>query len=451
MDRTARLTENRWLIAIAGTIVMICLGVAYSWSIFTVPLIASFQWSNTVTTWTFSLAIFSLGWGAVFGGRWQDRVGPRIVTVVGVLLWGLGNILAGLGTRKLGAPWLYATYGIIGGFGNGMAYITPVAVATKWFPDKRGLGSGMVVMGFGLGAFVYNQIVPRIASFATAVHHASAYTRARADAIKAGVPFDPARYALSGSDIAATMNVFIVSGLVFVVLGTLCALLQRNPPAGYAPARAAATVEKAAARSFAPREVLRMPQFYLLWLMLFLNVIAGILIISNAVPIYSELTGVAVILAAQIYGFLAVFNGLGRFFWGAVSDRIGRNAAYALLFGIQAVVFLTMPHLRSVALVGICFAIVLLCYGGGFGTMPSFNADFFGTKYVGMNYGMILTAWGFGGLVGPLIGAFVRDRTGSFSGALLPVAIMLLCASVLPWITHKPRELVRRPQVPVPT
>jgi OFA family oxalate/formate antiporter-like MFS transporter len=447
MPASPPVTSNRWLIATAGTVVMICLGVVYAWSIFTTPLIAIFHWSNTVTTWAFALAIFSLGWGAVLGGRWQDKVGPRVVTLVGVLLWGLGNLLAGLGTERFGAPWLYATYGIMGGLGNGMAYITPVAVATKWFPDKRGLGSGMVVMGFGLGAFFYNQIVPRIDAFAIAAKHASAYVNARTEAIKAGLPFDPTQHPMSGADVAATLHVFVVTGVVIAVVGGICAAVLRNPPPGYAVARTAADTS---ARSYAPLEVLRTHQFYFLWLMLFLNVTAGILIISNAVPIYGELTGAAVVLAAQIYGVLAIFNGLGRFFWGAVSDRIGRNLAYALLLGIQAVTFLLMGHLHSMALVGVCFAIVLLCYGGGFGTMPSFNADYFGTRHLGANYGMILTAWGFGGIVGPLIGSFIRDRTGSFNGALLPVAIMLLAGMVLPLVTHKPRERLGH-AMPAPT
>ena len=159
------MTSNRWLIAAAGTVAMACLGTVYSWSLFTQPLIAAFRWSNTTTTWTFALAILFLGIGAVVGGRWQDRKGPRPVAVTGLLLWGLGNVLAGLGTSALGAPWIYVTYGVIGGLGLGLGYVTPVAAVTKWFPDKRGLGSGMVVMGFGLGAFFYNNIlkaIPRV-------------------------------------------------------------------------------------------------------------------------------------------------------------------------------------------------------------------------------------------------------------------------------------------------
>jgi OFA family oxalate/formate antiporter-like MFS transporter len=434
---------NRWLIATAGTVVMICLGTVYSWSIFTRPLIATRHWTNTETTWIFALAIFFLGVGAVIGGRWQDKVGPRIVTIAGVLLWGAGNLLAGLGVNSFGPWWMYVFYGVIGGLGLGMGYITPVATVTKWFPDKRGLASGMVVMGFGLGAFVFNQIVTRIAGFAGAAKHATAYIAAKDAATKAGITFDPtsipAALQLTPDDSGAIASVFIAAGIIFAIVGGLCAMTLRNPPQGFTVAGA---VAKAASggRNYTPGEVLRAPQFYLLWLMLFLNVTAGILIISNAVPIYSDLTGATAAQAGAIYGFLAVFNGLGRFFWGAVSDRIGRNMAFVLIFGIQAVVFFVMGGLHDFVTLGIAFAIVLLCYGGGFGTMPSFNADYFGTKFLGVNYGMIITAWGFAGIVGPLIAAFVKDKTGSFTQALVPVAIMLLVAAILPFLTKKPVE-----------
>ncbi len=437
MATTTSTGGNRWAIAFAGVIVMICLGTVYSWSIFTRPLIATQHWSNTTTTWAFALAIFFLGVGAVIGGRWQDRAGPRVVTITGAILWGLGNLLAGLGTTSFGFWWIYLTYGVIGGIGLGMGYITPVATVTKWFPDKRGLASGMVVMGFGLGAFFYNQIVPKIGSFALAAKHAGAFITAKADAAKAGTVFDPTQYPVTADDTAAVMSIFIWSGIIFAIIGGICATFLKNPPPGYSVGGAVATAAQSG-YSYTPPQTLRTPQFYLLWLMLFLNVTAGILIISNAVPIYSDLTGAAAAVAAPIYGFLAVFNGLGRFFWGAVSDRIGRNMAYVLIFGIQVVVFFFLGSLHSFVAVGIAFAIVLLCYGGGFGTMPSFNADYFGTKFLGQNYGMILTAWGFAGIVGPIVAAKVKDATGSFTNALIPVAIMLLIAAVLPFLTKKP-------------
>jgi MFS family permease len=428
---------NRWGIALAGVIVMLCLGTVYSWSIFTRPLIAGFGWSNQEATIAFELAIFFLGIGAVFGGRWQDRVGPRTVTIVGAVLWGLGVMLAGLGTAALGKWWLYLTYGIVGGFGTGMAYVTPVAMVTKWFPDRRGFGSGMVVMGFGLGAFVYNQIVPKIPSFAAAAKAAGTYVAAKDAATKAGTAFDAAKYALAPDMIHSVMNVFVWSGIVFMVLGGLCAFVLRNPPANYTVAGATATAA-ALTPSYGANEALRMPQLYGLWVLLFLNVTAGILIISNAVPIFSDLTLTSAAVAAPIYGFLAVFNGLGRFFWGAISDRLGRNMTYTIMYLIQVVIFFVLGGLHSIPAVATCFAVVLLCYGGGFGVMPSFTADFFGTKYMGQIYGMILTAWGVGGVVGPFVAAYVKDHTGSFTGALVPVAIMLLVAAIIPFFVRKP-------------
>jgi MFS family permease len=425
---------------------MIIAGTAYGWSNFTQPLIASFGWNSTQTSLIFGLAIFMIGIGAVIGGRWQDRVGPRNVTVIGIVLWGVGNVLAAIGPHT--TWWFDLTYGLIGGFGNGMAYITPVATVTKWFPDKRGLASGMVVMGFGLGAFFYGFILKSIPAFATVSKHAGAFADAKAAALKASLPFDPTTVAMTADDVSAIMLVFLISGIVYAIVGGLAAAFLQNPPPGYTVTGATAAATASDAHSFTPAEVLRTPQLYLLWLMLFLNVVAGILIVSNAVPIIRELIGAGVTDPTQLkaltgeaisaYAFVAVFNGLGRFFWGAVSDRLGRNTAYALIYGVQVVVFFLLASLHTIPLVLIAFAIILACYGGGFAVMPSFNADFFGTKFLGQNYGFIVTAWGVGGLVGPYIAGVVKDQTGSYSGALMPMAIMLLVAMVLPFITKKP-------------
>lgn len=432
--------NNRWAIAVAGTVAMICLGTVYSWSSFTQPLIASFGWSNTTTTWTFALAIFFLGVGAVIGGRWQDRVGPRPVAITGVVLWGVGNILAGLGTAHLGAWWIYLSYGLIGGLGLGLGYITPVAAVTKWFPDKRGFASGMVVMGFGLGAFIYNNLLKAVPAFAAAAKQASAVLASRSGG--------GTRLTMGADHVDTLMHVFFVSGLVYAVVGGLCAALIRNPPATFAPPSGAAARDKGP--DFTPADALRTPQFYALWFMLFLNVTAGILFISNAVPIMRELTGAGPATALAIYGFIAVFNGLGRFFWGAISDHIGRKWAYALLYVIQAVIFFIVPGIHSLALVATLFAIVLLCYGGGFGTMPSFTADYFGTTYMGLIYGNILLAWGVAGIVGPIFVSVVKDVTGSFHGALPVIGVMLALATLLPIITRPPNQEARhRRQVPL--
>jgi MFS family permease len=470
--------ESRWAIAVAGTVAMACLGTVYSWSLFAQPLVAAFGWSATTTTWAFALAIFFLGVGAILGGRWQDRRGPRPVAVTGVVLWGLANALAGLGTARLGAPWLYATYGVLGGLGLGLGYVTPVAAVAKWFPDRRGLGTGMVVMGFGLGAFLYNNALEAIPAFSAAAAEAGRVVAVRAQGL-------PAR--LSEASVATVMGAFVWSGIVFAVVGGVCAAFLRNPPAtspphpdplprsagereDFTPTATATASAKAGviglptstrgasplspaggegrgegegsslstSIDYPPSRALRTPQFWALWAMLFLNVTAGILFISNAVPIMRELTGAPPATALAVYGAIALANGLGRFFWGAVSDRIGRRATFALVYGVQVAVFLAVPRTSSLAAVAALFAIVLLCYGGGFGTMPSFAADWFGTRYMGVNYGWILSAWGAGGIAGPIFVAMVKDRTGSFSGALPVIAAMLLGAMVLPLVARRP-------------
>jgi OFA family oxalate/formate antiporter-like MFS transporter len=432
-------STNRWAIAVAGTVAMICLGTVYSWSLFTQPLIAAFGWSNTTTTWAFALAIFFLGVGAIIGGRWQDRRGPRRVAVTGVVVWGVANVLAGLGVKALGAPWMYVTYGVLGGLGLGLGYVTPVAAVAKWFPDKRGFGTGMVVMGFGLGAFLYNNVLKAIPAFASVAGEAGKVLAARAAGSSGAI--------LSPGAVGTLTSTFVWSGIVFAIVGGICASFLRNPTVSPAPAAtAAATATTPAARAAAapadypPSQALRTPQFWALWAMLFLNVTAGILFISNAVPIMRELTGAAPATALAIYGFIALFNGLGRFFWGAVSDRIGRNWAYLLIYGTQVAIFFVVGGIHSLPIVTILFAIVLLDYGGGFGTMPSFAADYFGTKYMGVNYGWILLAWGVGGIVGPLFVAAVKDRTGTFSGALPVIAVMLVLSMILPIVTRRPGE-----------
>ncbi|HET7766448.1 MAG TPA: OFA family MFS transporter, partial [Burkholderiales bacterium] len=338
-DLALRALNSRWTVAVGGAMFMMTLGTIYSWSLFAQPLLACFGWSSTTVTWAFALAIFSLGTGAVVGGRLQDLVGPRKVALTGVMLWSLGNFLAGLGTAHFGATWLYLTYGLIGGFGVGMGYVTPVAVVTKWFPERRGLAGGIVVMGFGLGAVLYNVIVKSIPSFAAAAEAAAEYS-AQMTAAAHGT-LNPA---FAQTHVLAIMNVFLFSGIAFAVLAGACAALLRNPPSALPDDTGAASSEAVA---WTTREMLRTPQFYFLWLMLFFNVTAGILVISQAVPIMEELTRVAPAMVAATYGGVALFNALGRFFWGAISDRIGGTRTFALIFGIQVVVFGTMGGIHN--------------------------------------------------------------------------------------------------------
>jgi MFS transporter, OFA family, oxalate/formate antiporter len=442
---------NRWVIAIAGTVVMVTIGCLYSWGLFTQPLLVAYGWDLRTTTWAYAIANFSLAAvGALIGGFWQDRAGPRKVAMVGVALWGAGNVLAGLGTSGVGAPWLYATYGIMGGIGAGMAYITPVAMVTKWFPDRKGLAGGLVAAGFGLGAFVYNLFVPRLAGFHAAALHAGGFLAAKAVATAAGTKFNlqsltPAQ-TFTAADIGAVMQVLVASGGVFLIIGLSAALVFRNPPPGYRGASLNVLAGRPAVESYSPSQILAMPQFYLLWLQLFVNVIGGITIISNAVFILTDLTSVSAAAVAPLFGLVSIFNALGRLFWGAVSDRIGCNKTFAAMFAIQAVTLFLLSDVHDLTLALTATSVVLFCCGGGFGTMPSFNASCFGTKYMGLNYALILTAWGFAALVGPILVARAKDMTGSFAGMLPLMGLVLLGAVILPFLTKKPTRRLPPPE-----
>lgn len=411
---------------------MMMTGTLYSWAIFTQPLLASFHWNVWQSTSAYAVANFCLAAiGACVGGFWQDRKGPRCVAMTGMVLWGLGNILAGLGTVAWGAPWLYLTYGLIGGVGAGMAYIAPVSMVTKWFPDRRGLAGGLVAGGFGLGAFVYNQIVPLTPGFHAAVSHASELIAAKA----AAGSLTPGRV-MTPSDIAAVMQVFIGSGCLYLIVGVLATSLFRNPPAQIAAVESA--VATPGLRGLAPAAVVKTRQFYLLWLQLFANSIAGITIISNALFILQDLTRLPASSLAPLFGLVCSFNAAGRLFWGAVSDRIGCRHTFTLMFVIQTVVLLLLrdAHTLPLALGG--FSVVLFCCGGGFGVMPAYSAEHFGTQYMGLNYGLILSSWGVAGLIGPLLSARAKDVTGTFAGILPLLAALLLVSVVLPLLTSRP-------------
>ena len=423
---------------------MLLIGTLYSWALFTEPLLMLFHWNLTTATVPFAIANFCLAAvGAVCGGFWQDRAGPRKVAVVGISLWGLGNCLAGLGTPSLGAPWLYLTYGVMGGIGAGMAYITPLALVSKWFPDRRGLAGGLVTASFALGAFIYNQWIPRLPQFhAVAVHAgdliATRMIEAAGGALgSAGVG---AVTAVASSEIDTVMQVFVASGLISLLLGLPAAWLFRNPPprlpVGPSPEGATEPPDVGCP----PSKVLAMPQFYLLWLQLFANAIAGLSIISNAVPLIADLTAQPPASIAPLFGTVSIFNALGRFLWGSISDRIGCNNTFAAMFVVQATTLVLLGHAHDLtgALAGI--SVVLLCCGGGFGTMPSYNAQYFGTKYLGLNYGLVLSAWGFAGLIGPTLLARVRDSSGSYAVILPTIALVLSGSTILPFITRKPRS-----------
>jgi MFS transporter, OFA family, oxalate/formate antiporter len=404
------MTNNRWLIALAAVVMQICLGAAYGWSVFVAPLVSMTGWTLTQVSLNFTLAIAFLGLGTIIGGLWQDRSGPRPVATVAGVIYGISYLLAGWFASRHSLLGMYFSYGFLGGIGMGMGYITPVATITKWFPDRRGLMTGVAVAGYGAGALIMSPFA------------------ARSIAAR-GIPLT-----------------FEILGVVYLILVVLAAQFYRNPPAGWRPEGwqpSGAVASAASTYDFSVAEAMRTPQFWMLMLMLFLNVSAGIMIISQASPMAQQLVHMTPIAAAGTVGLISIFNGAGRVFWAWVSDYIGRARVYFLLYAIQAVVLFTLPHLTAVGPFSAALAIIGLCYGGGFGTMPSFTADFFGSRFMGGIYGWILLAWGAGAIPSPILVAHLRQTTGRYDQAIYAVAVVMVVALVLPLI-------VRRPALPGP-
>ncbi len=397
---------NRWGIAVAAVIMQICLGAVYGWSVFKIPLMHNEHWPETQVQLNFTLAILLLGVGTIIGGLWLDRKGPRIVATIAGILYGAGYIVAGLGAHNHSLGQMYFGYGVLAGLGMGMGYICPVATLVKWFPERRGLMTGVAVCGYGAGALVMSPIAARLI-------------------ISNGVPFT-----------------FYVLGIAYFVLVIATAQFYANPPAGWKPAGwqpTSAVARAATPYDYTVKEAMGTWQFWLLWAMLFLNVSAGIMIISQASPMAQQMVGMTAIAAAGMVGLISIFNGLGRVFWAWVSDHIGRARVYFLLYLIQVVIFFALPHIRNFTAFSICFAVIGLCYGGGFGTMPSFTADFFGAKYMGGIYGIILLAWGAAAVPSPIMIARLHQATGRFNTSIYVVAIVLACSLILPLIAKRPR------------
>lgn len=383
----------------------VALGAVYAWSVFRTPLAKQFGWSISEVTLTFTISIFVLGIAAFFGGLWLNRRGPRVVALTGGVLYGLGVFLASFSAHKLW--WLYLSYGLIGGLGLGFGYIVPVAVLVKWFPDRRGLITGIAVGGFGAGALITAPVATKLIQT------------------------------------IGVLSTFTYLGIAYLIVTVLAALFMQNPPDGWKPEGWTSTrfrTTRGSVHDYTLAEALRTWQWYALWLLLFLNTTAGISIISQEAPIFEELVGVTAVVAASMVGIASIGNAVGRVFWAWVSDLITRRATFLVMFLLQVLLFWFLPNVRIVALMTILTFIVLMCYGGGFGTMPAFAADYFGSKNVGPIYGLMLTAWGCASLIGPLLIAYMRQMTGSYHGALHIIAGLMAISALLPMLVSQPQS-----------
>jgi OFA family oxalate/formate antiporter-like MFS transporter len=399
---------NRWGIALAAIFMQLALGAVYAWSVFRIPLTKKFGWTSPQVTLTFTICIFVVGFAAFFGGLWLNRKGPRIVALTGGFLYGLGVFLASYSADKLW--WLYMSYGVIGGIGLGFGYIVPLAVLLKWFPDRRGLITGIAVGGFGAGALVTAPLAQRLIQ-------------------SVGV-----------------LQTFAYLGIGYLVVTLAAGAFMQNPPDGWKPegwTPSAALTSRQGGRDYKLGEAVGTWQYWALWLLLFLNVSAGISLISQESPIFQELgkaTGITAAVAAGMVGIVAIGNAVGRLFWASVSDVITRKVTFFVMFLVQFGLFWFLPSLTTATMLTVVSFVILMCYGGGFGTMPAFAADYFGSRNIGPIYGLMLTAWGFGSAFGPLLIAKMHETSGSYHGALHFIAIGVAISALLPLFVRPPRK-----------
>jgi MFS transporter, OFA family, oxalate/formate antiporter len=398
-------TKNRWLIALSAVGIHISIGSVYAWSVFTKPLQQEMGWGLKEISFTFSLAILFLGLSAAFLGHFVEKYGPRAAGTLCALFFGAGMAGAGLAIHLDSLLFLYLSYGMIAGIGLGVGYITPVSTLVKWFPDRRGLATGLAIMGFGFAALISSPIINHFIE----------------------------TYGIS--------NTFYILGAAYFVIIFTSAQYLAPPKAGWLPKGMEAGAKKSGAikikedlRQLTANEAVKTRQFWALWTMLFINITCGIAILAVASPMAQELVGMSAASAATMVGIMGLFNGSGRIVWASISDYIGRPNVYTLFFAFQIAAFFMLPNITAGILFSIIVYMIMTCYGGGFASIPAYIGDLFGTKQLGAIHGYILTAWAAAGLAGPIFVAWVRETTGSYRGTLLifsGIFIIALAVSLL--------------------
>jgi MFS family permease len=386
---------NRWLVPPAALAIHLCIGQAYAFSVFKIPLSRAVgitqsipdDWKFTELQWIFTLAIVWLGLSAAIAGRWLERAGPRKGGVVAAFCWGGGFLIAALGVYLHKLWLLYLGYGFIGGWGLGLGYISPVSTLIKWFPDRRGMATGMAIMGFGGGALI-------------AAPLSDALMKRFASATDVGV-----------------WQTFLTMGAIYFVAMMCGAFGYRLPPSDWRPAGWSPPTQRQAlmtTRQVHVDDAIKTPQFYLLWMVLCMNVSAGIGMIEQASPMIQEIFkgAVSASAAAGFVGLLSLFIIGGRVFWASLSDYIRRKPTDMIFVTLASVLYAIIPfagRIGSVPLFVACALVILTMYGGGFATIPAYIADIFGTQFVGAIHGRILTAWSIAGVLGPALVNYIRE------------------------------------------
>jgi MFS family permease len=398
LDRSHTIAKpgfSRWMVPPAALCIHLCIGQAYAFSVFNLPMTkligitrsAPNDWKLTALGWIFSIAIFVLGVSAATFGRWVEEGGPRKAMFTAGLCWAMGFFISALGVYIHNLWVIYLGYGVFGGLGLGIGYISPVSTLIKWFPDRPGMATGMAIMGFGGAALIASPLsVWLMAKFSTPTH-------------------------------LGVSETFICLGLIYLIFMWVGAAIVRVPPPGWKPQGympLLAEQKLITNNDVYVYDAIKTPQFWLIWWVLCLNVTAGIGVLGQASAMSQEMFPgkVSVVAAAGFVGLLSLFNMLGRFVWASASDYMGRKTTYSCIFVLGAVLYSLVPWISSIGSVSLfvlSFVVILSMYGGGFATVPAYLKDLFGTRYVGAIHGWLITAWSAAGVFGPVLLNYIRE------------------------------------------
>ncbi|GGF31953.1 MFS transporter [Halobacillus andaensis] len=388
--------KNRWLIALSAVAMHLSIGSIYAYSVYKNPMSEELGWSGTDVALSFTIAIFFLGLTAAFMGKFVENQGPRKAGLIAAALFSGGMLLTGL-MVQLG--WLYGfyiTYGVIGGIGLGIGYIAPVSTLVKWFPDRRGLATGMAVFGFGAGSLIAGPTAEFLNN-ALGLHWS-----------------------------------FYILGACYLVLMLLGSSYITTPPEGWKPKGYEEDNEKNKNKGdldqMTRNEAVKTARFWMLWWMMFINISAGIMLISVASPMGQEKAGMSEAAAATMVGVMGLFNGGGRLIWAALSDYISRAYTYIIFFTVQVVLFFSLQFVTSDIVFQVFMYIIVSIYGGGFSNLPAFIGDLFGTKQLSAIHGYLLTSWAAAGVVGPMVVSYIRETTNSYEATFLIFGVLIATA-----------------------
>lgn len=406
--------RNRWLIALAAIGIHICIGSVYAWSVLTRPIMTAMGWSLKETTWTFSLAILFLGLSAGLLGSVAEKMGPKKSGLLSTLFFGVGMIGTSFALSEASLTLLYLFYGVIGGIGLGVGYITPVSTLVKYFPRNRGFATGLAIMGFGFASLIAGPVMQFLTSqyglvetfqilgvtYILVMIASSLYLK----------PPVNARSEMSTEATTETETKTKAEDKTVTITKTTLSTKVISKPSTHA--------EQLLNRGINAHDAMRTWQFSALWWIFFINITCGIGLLAVASPMAQEIVGMTANEAASMVGIIGLLNGLGRIGWSTVSDYLGRPFTYILFFAIEIIAFLALGNTATSFIFQFLVFAIITCYGGGFACMPAYLSDLFGTKQLSAIHGRILTAWGMAGIAGPTLVSFLRESTNSYSGPL---------------------------------